>query len=490
MLFLFTCHLDVYIHKLWEMAESYPTVLSRVTATKDCVLQWITDGEKIRSPQEVFQEEVHVLEDSIQKDRDLMSCSRDPDQLSGAFDRAVRCSGKLKELQINYESTASQKEESYHQSLEAHLRSLAKDIVDTLGTSLVEQALRLAQADFKSSSHPDADGTAPSPLPALRSGRKRRRPESPKPEKPSQRRLRRDLNRTEGEPAISIAGRRKHKDVDAITCPVAGEIYQGYRHNSKSWSAVLLLTLGDFADIGLAGTLKDTGLLNGEIPPCYKYKKGTKHIRWQVGFEDNGPSIIGRHFPVLFFDDQFLKSPKQSEFGWVAAKDLKEFDPEDPSVCFLSNYKPALDFYKHRHPERNPEMQQEEEMITTDNGSQTGQQLRDASKSTGAVSPTIAPSDSCLSSVAVSGPESDDEEMREAVELLGYDNELEDISRDVDVDETIQPPKSDTLRDRQGVDPKLHQDSTNTRASTPVELSQNLASERIASVPQPTYSRQ
>lgn len=167
---------------------------------------------------------------------------------------------------------------------------------------------------------------------------------------------------------MSIGSRRNRKDVDTITCPTTGEIYQGYRHNLKTWSAVLLLPFGDFTDVGLEGTLKDTGLLDSEVPPCYKYKKRSKRIEWQDGFEDNGASVLERQFPVMFFDDQLQKSTKLSEFGWLAAKDLKEFNPQDPSVRFLSNYRSALDFYKHRHPARSPEIQPEKEIVTSDAG--------------------------------------------------------------------------------------------------------------------------
>lgn len=139
------------------MADPYPTILSRITATKECVLRWVRDGEKIRPPQEVFQEEVHFLEDSIQKDRDIMGSSSDPDQLSSAFDRAVGSSGKLKELQINYKTTASEKEASYQQDLEAHLGGLAKEIVDTLGIRLIEEVLRAAHADLGVYPQPNAD---------------------------------------------------------------------------------------------------------------------------------------------------------------------------------------------------------------------------------------------------------------------------------------------------------------------------------------------
>ncbi|KAK5637700.1 hypothetical protein RRF57_013415 [Xylaria bambusicola] len=391
-----------------------------VTATKECILRWVQDGENIRPPQEVFEEEVHFLENNIQKDRDLMHSSTDHEQLSSAFDRAVRYSGQLKELQINYEATATQKEASYQQSLQTHLRSLAKEIVDTLGISLVGEVLRSMRADSDSALEPNPGSVktrkATSTNPVFRPGRKRGRPASPECERQPQRRQRRDVDQTEAEPAVGIGGRRKRKGIDAIIDPTPGEIYLGYWPKSRSWLAVLLLPLGDFTDIGLEGAIKDTGLLN-EIPPCYRYNKHTKKVYgWQHDFEDKGPLVLKRQFPVMFFDDQ--KFPKRGPVGWMAAKDLKEFDPQDPSVPLVSNYRSALDFYERHHAAKSPEMQQEKETTTANNGNQARQQLKNTSKRTNAENRANTPSEACMSSITVSDSESDGEEdMSEGPEL-------------------------------------------------------------------------
>ncbi|KAI0521199.1 hypothetical protein F5B22DRAFT_643928 [Xylaria bambusicola] len=462
------------------MADQYPTILSRVTATKECILRWIQDGDHIRSPQEVFEEEAHFLENSIQKDRDLMHSSADHEQLSSAFDRAVRCSGQLKELQINHEATATQKEESYQQSLQTHLRSLAKEMVDTLGISLVEDVLRSTRADSSSALEPNPGSVATSPTPVFRPGRKRGRPASPECEIPPQRRQRRDIDQTEGESAVGIGSRRKRKGIEAITDPTPGDIYLGYWPKSRSWLAVLLLPLGDFTDIGLEGAIKDTGLLN-EIPPCYRYNKHTKKIYgWQHDFEDKGPLVLKRQFPVMFFDDQ--KSPKRGPVGWMAAKDLKEFDPQDSSVPLISNSRSALDFYELHGGAKNLETQQEKETSTASNGNQARQQLENTSKRIHTESHASTPSEACMSSITVSDSESDDEEdMSDGSEAQDV-VEPEDAPLTMHDDENSQDCHLDILENENDLDHEQAPNPAPISASSPKGLTEHPTAEENLSI--------
>ncbi|GAP87960.2 hypothetical protein SAMD00023353_1600390 [Rosellinia necatrix] len=355
------------------MADPYLTVLSRITATKECISQWIRDFEEIRPPHEVFEEEVHLPNDNIQKERQLILSGHSYEQISSALDRVVRYSGQLKGLQINYKATVDKQETTYRQSLQSHLGSLAGDIVNILGISLVEEVLHLVKevprprpvsaqrTDSHSALPPDPDRVvrkAIAPPRDLRRRRKRTRPESYDAGEPSQRRLRSGSNRAEGKRPAGVAGRRRRKSVDAITEPIPGEVYLGYWPKSRSWLAVLLLPMGSFTDIGLHGTIADTGLLD-DVPPCYRYNRRTREFGgWQDSFEDAGPSILKRQFPVMYFDD--LEFPKRSSVGWMAAKDLKLFDPQDPSVRLIPNYRSVLDFLERRHSARGPEAQQEE----------------------------------------------------------------------------------------------------------------------------------
>lgn len=98
--------------------------------------------DEIRPPQEVFEEEVHLLEDGIRQERQHILSGLDYKQISSALDSVVRYSSSLKALQINYEAAVEKQETAYQQSLQSHLEGLAGDIVDTLGISLVERVLQ------------------------------------------------------------------------------------------------------------------------------------------------------------------------------------------------------------------------------------------------------------------------------------------------------------------------------------------------------------
>ncbi|KAI0805553.1 hypothetical protein GGR55DRAFT_264557 [Xylaria sp. FL0064] len=353
------------------MADPFPTVSSRIQAAKDCALEWIRDLEDVRAPKEMFEEQVQLLEDNIHQERQLILAGLSHEQLSSCLDRIVQYSGQLKGLQITYDAAADEHEKAYQESLKLQLENLAIDMVDTLGTSLVERALHIVKEELlqpspASAQHTDSGSTIspdrglvtedpPSDFPRRK---KRARPATDESREPPQRRLRSDSNRPE-EQSVGIVSRRQSKGVDAITNPTPGNVYLGYRPQSRSWLAVLLLPLGNFEEIGLKGTIADAGLLHN-VPPCYRYSRKTKAFRgWQDGFEDGEPFAMNRQFPVIYFDDQF---PKRCSTAWVSAKDLKLFDPENPSVYLIPNHGPAPDFLKRRAVGRSSKVEQNEAM--------------------------------------------------------------------------------------------------------------------------------
>ncbi|KAI1310305.1 hypothetical protein F5Y03DRAFT_392242 [Xylaria venustula] len=379
--------------------ESYPTVSHRIRATKQCALEWFRDLEEIRSPQEVFEEEVHLLEDKIHEERQHILSGLDNEQMSSALDQVVQYSGQLKALQITYEATVDEQETTYQQSLQSSLERLASDIVETLGISLVEKVLHLVKPqpspvlakpiDSGSVLSPDQERVAETPPKDSQRRRKRGRPISSEFGEPPQRRLRSDSNRMGEESPVGIARQRQRKHVDGITDPTPGEVYLGYWPKSRSWLAVLLLPLGDFNNIGLNGTIADTGLLN-DIPPCYRYSRKAKVFRgWQDGFDDAGPFVMDRQFPVMYFDDQF---PKRSSVGWMPAKDLKLFDPEDPSIRLTPNYGSALEFIKQRDAAKGCDAHQEEAAAMENDGNQEPHDMHTDSRSIGFDNQNSSPS--------------------------------------------------------------------------------------------------
>ncbi|KAI0433344.1 hypothetical protein F5Y09DRAFT_351775 [Xylaria sp. FL1042] len=403
------------------MADPYPTVLSRIRATKECALEWIRDLEEIRPPHEVFEEEVQLLEDNIHQERQHILSGLNHEQLSSSLDRVVQYSGQLKGLQLTYDATADEQETTYQESLQSHLESLAGDIINTLGITLVEKVLHSAKAvpqpspvltqptDSGSVISPDRDHVTKTPPRDFPRQRKRGRPASKESREPPQKRLRSNSNRAE-EPSIGIVGRRQSKRVDAITDPTPGNVYLGYWPKSRSWLAVLLLPLGNFGDIGLSGTIADTGLLH-DVPPCYRYSRRAKAFRgWQDGFEDGGQFVVDRQFPVIYFDDSF----PGGSVGWMPAKNLKIFDPEDPSVFLIPNHGPALDFLKQRDTDGGRETQQESASAEIDEN-QGPRQLQANSRSKIPESRSNTPSEATRSCIILSGSESDSEEVASSI---------------------------------------------------------------------------
>ncbi|KAI1349551.1 hypothetical protein F5Y01DRAFT_184153 [Xylaria sp. FL0043] len=311
-------------------------------------------------------------------------------------------------------------------------------MVDTLGTSLVERALDvvkeelsqpspvLAQhTDFGSTISPDRDRVTEDPPSGFPRRKKRARSATDESREPPQRRLRSDSNRPE-EQSVGIVSRRQSKGVDAITNPTPGNVYLGYRPQSKSWLAVLLLPLGNFEEIGLKGTIADAGLLHN-VPPCYRYSRKAKAFRgWQDGFEDGGPFTMNRQFPIIYFDDQF---PKRCSTAWMSAKDLKLFDPENPSVYLIPNHGPALDFLKRRAVGRSSKVEQNEAMAPEIEGNQGPKQLQADSRIINSETRNSTPSEPARSCIIVwdSEPDSD-----EAVSSIDEPEGSQDPNQDGD----------------------------------------------------------
>ena len=90
-----------------------------------------------------------------------------------------------------------------------------------------------------------------------------------------------------------------------ITDPVSGELYLGYWAKTKTKYPVIILPLGDLKAAGLNGNLLQTSLQKN-IPKCYKVTHptpGTVAIEgWAKDYEDGGPKVTKREFPVMYFD--------------------------------------------------------------------------------------------------------------------------------------------------------------------------------------------
>ena len=100
------------------------------------------------------------------------------------------------------------------------------------------------------------------------------------------------------------ASQKSPRAFTGLTNPVAGELYLGYWTKTKSKFAIMVLPLtGDLGATGVAvGTLYSIGLVSN-APRCFNVNKATHTITgWAKGYEDGGPLVTKREFPVVYFD--------------------------------------------------------------------------------------------------------------------------------------------------------------------------------------------
>ncbi|OTA96256.1 hypothetical protein M434DRAFT_28118 [Hypoxylon sp. CO27-5] len=112
---------------------------------------------------------------------------------------------------------------------------------------------------------------------------------------------------------------------NGITHPKTFHIYYGHwkvslhRKDDRIYP-VMILGWDNQNGSGLKDTdLNATGLLkkNSQPPNCYIYDSN-RIIDWAPGFEDGGPKVRSRKFPVMFFDES-------QTVAWIPARDLMEF---------------------------------------------------------------------------------------------------------------------------------------------------------------------
>ncbi|KAH7141970.1 hypothetical protein EDB81DRAFT_653762, partial [Dactylonectria macrodidyma] len=107
---------------------------------------------------------------------------------------------------------------------------------------------------------------------------------------------------------------------EGVLIPVVGEIYAAHYPRFRFLYPVLVLPWASF------GHFKWKASLLRITPPCYLFdKKLDIYPRgWAKGYEDGGPFVSQRQYPVIYFDGR--RFPEQSDVGWVPVSSFTAFD--------------------------------------------------------------------------------------------------------------------------------------------------------------------
>jgi len=100
------------------------------------------------------------------------------------------------------------------------------------------------------------------------------------------------------------ASQKSPRPFTGLTNPVPGELYLGYWTKTKSKFAIVVLPLTGSVGVTshASGSLHSIGLLPN-APRCFTVNKATHTITgWAKGYEDGGPLVTKREFPVVYFD--------------------------------------------------------------------------------------------------------------------------------------------------------------------------------------------
>lgn len=114
-----------------------------------------------------------------------------------------------------------------------------------------------------------------------------------------------------------------------------GELYITFQEKSNEWSAVLLLPTTNLEEVGVPYTLKSLGLV--PTPRCYVYTPDDDEtFQWSEGYEDGGPLMGDRWYPVLYFDGR--EFPSKNATGWIHCRHLRSLNLGDATVRELIGY--------------------------------------------------------------------------------------------------------------------------------------------------------
>ncbi|TLS21301.1 uncharacterized protein PpBr36_10188 [Pyricularia pennisetigena] len=121
------------------------------------------------------------------------------------------------------------------------------------------------------------------------------------------------------------------------TRPVAGDLWVGYFEREQVHYGVRILPLvANSSDPGLLPVGRTKLFTDATLPSCY-ISSGPDDIRWAPGYEDGGPRVKERQYPVLVFDGD-------ETYDWISLANLTPFDLERKDKK-VSRWRRARDEY-------------------------------------------------------------------------------------------------------------------------------------------------
>ncbi|KND86490.1 hypothetical protein TOPH_08890 [Tolypocladium ophioglossoides CBS 100239] len=281
---------------------------------QDCVTQCSRALHAIKSPDAEHEEKLaHVKARLKEAWQHIYACQNSvarPD----IEDKIVGYGRELEKLEISHKAGLEDAETTFHHRTEAVLKRLCEELITALGPSLVEESLRsLSGADQHL-----PDGS---------------------------------INNSQGMAREELAQSATHRGFASdrgITEKTANKVSR-----SKAWSAVLLLPTENLKHVGVPDTIESLGLAD-DVPQCYDYNPQKKIFQWREEYKDGACLVSQREYPVMYFDG--LDFPSKSAVGWVAAKDLRNFDAKDTKIRKLIEHSGQVrKFLKERERTRSEE---------------------------------------------------------------------------------------------------------------------------------------
>lgn len=345
---------------------------------QNCVLRAGTELAAIKSPQTDYEEGVAEVQNLLDDSWGRVYATADPHERAAIQNEIVQYGRDLQSLESRYNSGLEMATSKYEQRIDDVVQKLCDILVATLGPTRIRRTLRgfdprrlvdylpedSATTKVKSISSPsDARKLEDSPVsprttechdkddttvvePGAPKGVKRRTVDGSSSDRAAKRRA------TAANSELLVRRRRRSrrkKDVDdnshgqriATDNLTPGDVYLVWEQ-SEDWSAVLLLPINNPNNDSLAATFENLGL-PANPPTCYMFDRRSNTYKWRRGYEDGGPHVTKRFYPVMYFDGH--SSPTRTT-GWVEAAQFLAYD--DKIARSLDSYTQIQEYLQRR----------------------------------------------------------------------------------------------------------------------------------------------